>query len=98
MVKVLSIKKDSNDGRKLLNFKSVSTTQEGDFTSVAYFVLKNRISQTSSKLNIGDINDILDKIALMEAGNKGREYLYYLLLIYTLSYLTTYHPPSVLGL
>lgn len=84
MVKVLSINKDSNDGRKLLNFKSVNTTLEGDFASVAYFVFKNRMSLTSSKLNIADINEILDKIAFMEAGNKGREYINAVTIVYVL--------------
>ena len=43
---------------------------EGDFASVAFFVLKNRCQETNT-LTIEEINDYLDKIAFNTS--KGKE-------------------------
>ncbi|CAH2231646.1 DNA ligase 4-like isoform X1 [Pararge aegeria] len=72
LVKVLSLNKQSQDAQKLLNFRSVhSSSNESDFASVAYFVLNNRAQQTTPQLTVGAVNEILDKIAKDEVGNKG---------------------------
>lgn len=66
LVKVLSLNKQSHDAEKLLK-------PEGDFANIAYFVFKNGVCQNSSKLNVGDVNDLLDRIANAEVGFKGRK-------------------------
>ncbi|XP_050344738.1 DNA ligase 4-like isoform X1 [Nymphalis io] len=72
LVKVLSLNPKSLDAQKIINFSSVHTsTQESDFASVAYFVLKNRFVQMSSILTIADINEMLDNIAKADVENKG---------------------------
>ncbi|XP_052739139.1 DNA ligase 4 isoform X1 [Bicyclus anynana] len=72
LVKVLSLNKQSADAQKLLNFRSIhSSTNESDFASVAYFVLNNRAQQTTPQLKVGAVNEILDKIAKDEVGNKA---------------------------
>lgn len=77
LVKVLSLSKLSNDATKLLNFRAVNNSQGGDFGHVAYYVLKNRMGTNCGTLTVGDINNILDKIAAAEAGNKARKYSVY---------------------
>ncbi|XP_038207910.1 DNA ligase 4-like isoform X1 [Zerene cesonia] len=72
LVKVLSLNKQSHDAQELLNFRSVhNNAHDSDFAGVAYFVLKNRMTQKSCSLTIGDINKVLDKISTAEVGNKG---------------------------
>lgn len=74
LVKVLSISKQSGDATKLLTFRAVNTSHGGDFGHVAYYVLKNRMCTNSGTLTVGDVNNILDKIAVAEAGSKARKY------------------------
>ncbi|KAM3967874.1 LOW QUALITY PROTEIN: uncharacterized protein ACR2FA_011420 [Aphomia sociella] len=69
LVKVLSIK-NSSAARNLLEYRSVSSASENDFAGIAYNVLKNRVRNECDDLTIG-INEILDKIATAEVGNKG---------------------------
>lgn len=77
LVKVLSLNKQSADAKKLLNFRSVhSSSHESDFASVAYFVLNNRAQQTKPHLTVAAVNEILDRIAKDEVGNKGRKFFY----------------------
>ncbi|XP_045490979.1 DNA ligase 4-like isoform X2 [Colias croceus] len=72
LVKVLSLNKQSHDAQELLNFRSVhNSAHDSDFAGVAYFVLKNRMTQKSCSLTIGDINKVLDRISSAEVGNKG---------------------------
>lgn len=74
LVKVLSLNKQSPDAQKLLNFRSVNNSfQDSDFAGVAFMVLKSRVSQNSSTLTVGAINELLDKIAKPEEGNHGGE-------------------------
>ncbi|XP_031768990.2 DNA ligase 4-like isoform X1 [Galleria mellonella] len=70
LVKVLSIK-NSLDARKLLEYKSVNSARDHDFASVAYHVIKNKIRDECGDLTVGEINEILDKVATAEVGNKG---------------------------
>lgn len=76
LVKVLSLNKQSRDALSLLNYRSAPNSKDSDFGGVAYFVLKNRVGKNAGKLTVGDINDLLDRIATAEVGNKGREYNY----------------------
>ncbi|CAH0727516.1 unnamed protein product, partial [Brenthis ino] len=72
LVKVLSLNKQSPDAQKLLNFRSVNNSfQDSDFAGVAFMVLKSRVSQNSSTLTVGAINELLDKIAKPEEGSHG---------------------------
>ncbi|CAH0693354.1 unnamed protein product [Chilo suppressalis] len=71
LVKVLSLSKQSDTARKLLNYRSVDKTIESDFAGVAYFALKTNIRTKESEVTVGKINEILDKIANAEVGNKG---------------------------
>ncbi|CAG9795060.1 unnamed protein product [Diatraea saccharalis] len=71
LVKVLSLSKQSGTAKKLLNFKSVDSSQDSDFAGVAYFALKSYIHTKNSIVTIGIINEILDKIANAEVGKKG---------------------------
>ncbi|XP_059051045.1 DNA ligase 4-like isoform X1 [Achroia grisella] len=75
LVKVLSIK-NSLDAKKLLQHRSsssssVSSAANQDFAGVAYYVIKNKVRDECGDLTIGDVNEILDKIATAEVGNKG---------------------------
>ncbi|KAJ2948083.1 hypothetical protein O0L34_g9881 [Tuta absoluta] len=70
LVKSLSLSKSAKDAEKLLNYRSVSSA-ENDYAGVAYYVLKKRDAKKARSLTIGEINDILDKIATAEVGNKG---------------------------
>ncbi|XP_026319708.1 DNA ligase 4-like isoform X1 [Hyposmocoma kahamanoa] len=72
LIKVLSLSKLSNDATKLSNFRTVNNSHGGDFGHVAYYVLKNRMGTNSGTLTVGDINNILDKIAAAETGNKAQ--------------------------
>lgn len=83
LVKVLSLTPQSPDAQKLTNFSSVhSTSQEGDFAGIAYFVLKSRFVQKTSILTIGDINEILDNIARADVDNKGGMVFYAIMYLY----------------
>lgn len=70
LVKVLSLPKNSRDAQKLLNFRSANDTPEteNDFATVAYYVVKSRLSATSTVFTIGDINSILDRISSADIG------------------------------
>ncbi|CAB3241041.1 unnamed protein product [Arctia plantaginis] len=70
LVKILSLPKNSRDAQKLLNFRSANDTPEteNDFATVAYYVVKSRLSATPAAFTIGDINSILDRIASAEIG------------------------------
>ncbi|CAF1064672.1 unnamed protein product [Adineta ricciae] len=73
LVEVLSISKDSDDGKKLLNFrvqKNTRTQKGSDFAEVAYYVLKNRCNDDVT-MSIWEINKILDEIAV--ENGKGKE-------------------------
>ncbi|KAG6458134.1 hypothetical protein O3G_MSEX010712 [Manduca sexta] len=69
LVKILPLRKDSQEAKKLLNDRSV--LRDRDFASEVYFVVKKRMNERTGNLTIKDINDILDKIATAEVGNKG---------------------------
>ncbi|PZC75552.1 hypothetical protein B5X24_HaOG205982 [Helicoverpa armigera] len=71
LVKVLSLSKQSRDAQKLLNYRSVSNSTDSDFAGVAFFVFKSRLSPKSDGFTVGDINEILDKIASAEVGKKA---------------------------
>ncbi|KAL4716641.1 hypothetical protein ACJJTC_008276 [Scirpophaga incertulas] len=71
LVKVLSISNQSPTAQKLLNYRSVRTSQDSDFAGVAYYAIKNILGTRSGNLTIGQINEMLDKIATAEVGNKS---------------------------
>ncbi|EDO35746.1 predicted protein [Nematostella vectensis] len=65
IIDVMSLGKDSSSGRKLLNYRHPSSSKQdsqGDFASVAYFVLKDRCPEKGS-LNIEEVNKLLDDMA-----------------------------------
>ncbi|XP_077997197.1 DNA ligase 4-like [Glandiceps talaboti] len=72
-IEILGLGKESQDAKKLLNYKAPTAKQEaGDFASVAYFVLQNRCPQHGS-LTIKDVNDCLDSIASNNAAKQKDE-------------------------
>lgn len=73
LVKVLSLNKQSQDAISLLQYRSTPNSKDSDFGGVAYFVLKNRVGKNAGKLTVGEVNDLLDRIANAEVGNKGRK-------------------------
>lgn len=75
LVKVLSLHNNSPDAQKLLNFRAVRNSKHGsDLPSVAYFVLKNRVTGDGC-ITIKNVNDALDKISNAEIGRKGGKLL-----------------------
>jgi DNA ligase-4 len=63
IINALSITKSTDDGQKLINYRAPSNVKlDGDFASVAYFVLKNRC-QENETLSIHEVNHHLDIIA-----------------------------------
>ncbi|XP_028161495.1 DNA ligase 4-like [Ostrinia furnacalis] len=72
LVRVLSLSKQSPAAKRLINFRSVSNTQDSDFAGVAYYALKGILGKNKGDLTVEDINTILDKIATAEVGNKAR--------------------------
>ncbi|PFX16725.1 DNA ligase 4 [Stylophora pistillata] len=74
-IEILSIGKDSADGRKLLNYrapKNVKQDSVADFASVAYFVLRNRCPEKGS-LKIDQVNKYLDQLASANIDHKRDE-------------------------
>ncbi|KAK3736164.1 hypothetical protein QZH41_015551 [Actinostola sp. cb2023] len=74
-IEILSIAKDSIDGRKLLNYRNPGASKQGlatDFASVAYFVLKSRCPDKGS-LNLEQVNKYLDDIAKANLEKKRDE-------------------------
>ncbi|XP_073957989.1 LOW QUALITY PROTEIN: DNA ligase 4 [Choristoneura fumiferana] len=69
LVKVLALNPSTAAAKKLTEYRSVNT-QESDFAGVAYFEIKNRMSQKTSTFTIQDVNNVLDKIATAH-GEKG---------------------------
>ncbi|KAK2560071.1 DNA ligase 4 [Acropora cervicornis] len=62
-IDILSIGKDSVDGRKLLNYRAPKNAKQdsvADFASVAYFVLKNRCPEKGN-LKVSQVNYYLDE-------------------------------------
>lgn len=71
LIEALCIGPKSNDAMKLLNYRAPSHVKsDGDFASVAYFVLKNRC-QEDNTLTIEEVNHHLDIISVNNA--KGKE-------------------------
>jgi DNA ligase-4 len=71
LIDALCIAPKSDDAQKLLNYRAPTHVRsEGDFASVAYFVLKNRC-QEDSTLTIHEVNHHLDIISMNNA--KGKE-------------------------
>ncbi|XP_071941905.1 DNA ligase 4-like [Antedon mediterranea] len=69
-IEILGLSKESQDAKKLINYRSPTAKQEaGDFASVAFFVLRNRCPEKGS-LTIKEVNDCLDGIALNNAAKK----------------------------
>ncbi|XP_048580100.1 DNA ligase 4 [Nematostella vectensis] len=65
IIDVMSLGKDSSSGCKLLNYRHPSSSKQdsqGDFASVAYFVLKDRCPEKGS-LKIEEVNKLLDDMA-----------------------------------
>ena len=70
LIDVLSISKTSTDAKKLLNYRAPHNAKsDGDFASVAYFVLKMRCLDKT--LSIEDVNKHLSLIAINNV--KGKE-------------------------
>lgn len=83
LIEVLCLGKDSPDANRLLNYKAPKSAkmEAGDFASVAYYVLKNRCPEKGT-LNIKEVNDCLDGIAVNNAAKKKdlvRKYILHLL-------------------
>lgn len=75
LCEALCIGVKTDDGQKLINFRAPlhMKSSDGDFASVAYFVLKNRC-QESNTLSIEEINHHLDTIATQNArGKEGQK-------------------------
>ena len=71
LISALSISKNTDDGLKLINYRAPANVKsDGDFASVAFFVLKSRC-QENITLSLHEINQNLDIIAINNA--KGRE-------------------------
>jgi DNA ligase 4 len=71
LIDALCMAPKSDDALKLINYRAPANVKaEGDFASVAYFVLKNRCKE-NKMLNLFEINRYLDTIALNNA--KGKE-------------------------
>ncbi|XP_065052274.1 DNA ligase 4-like [Rhopilema esculentum] len=70
-IDVLNIAKESDDAKKLLNYRAPSSARHiaGDFASVAYLVLKDRCPQHGS-LTVSDVNACLDAMALANVEKK----------------------------
>ncbi|XP_068735127.1 DNA ligase 4-like [Montipora capricornis] len=74
-IDILSIGKDSVDGRKLLNYRAPKNAKQdsvADFASVAYFVLKNRCPEKGS-LKIAQVNKHLDDVAQANVERKRED-------------------------
>ncbi|RMX43103.1 hypothetical protein pdam_00006836 [Pocillopora damicornis] len=74
-IEILSIGKDSTDGRKLLNYRAPKNAKQdsvADFASVAYFVLRNRCPEKGS-LKIDQVNKYLDQLASANIDHKRDE-------------------------
>jgi DNA ligase-4 len=68
IITALSITKSTDDGQKLINYRAPSSVKaDGDFASVAFFVLKTRCQETGT-LSIHEVNEHLNLIA----ANNGR--------------------------
>lgn len=65
----------TDDGQKLINYRAPAhmKSSDGDFASVAYFVLKNRCPETNT-LSVHEVNHYLDVIATQNArGKEGQK-------------------------
>ncbi|XP_022180301.1 DNA ligase 4 isoform X4 [Myzus persicae] len=73
-VKILCLAKDSPDAQKLLNFRvpKVSGSTAGDFAETLYWIIRSRFEADGS-MTIGDVNHLLDEIAMKHATNESRE-------------------------
>ncbi|XP_073251496.1 DNA ligase 4-like [Porites lutea] len=74
-MEILSIGKDTADGRKLLNYRAPKNARQdsvADFASVAYFVLKNRCPERGS-LRIDQVNKYLDQVAQSNVEHKRED-------------------------
>lgn len=71
LIEALCIAPKSDDAQKLINYRAPSNVKsDGDFASVAYFVLKNRCREDIT-LSIAEVNHHLDIISMSNA--KGKE-------------------------
>ena len=71
LIEALCIGPKSEDALKLINYRAPNAVKaEGDFASVAFFVLKNRC-QENITLSIDEINSHLDTISINNS--KGKE-------------------------
>ncbi|XP_027722174.1 DNA ligase 4 [Vombatus ursinus] len=63
-IELLNLPKEGRDAQKLLNYRTPTGTRgdAGDFSMIAYFVLKPRCPKQGS-LTIQQVNDVLDLIA-----------------------------------
>lgn len=67
LIEALCISPKSDDALKLINYRAPNNAKiDGDFASVAFYVLKNRCQETST-LSIHEINKHLDKISFNNA-------------------------------
>ena len=70
LIDALCIAPKSDDAQKLLNYRAPTNVKsDGDFASVAFFVLKNRC-QEDSTLTIHEVNHHLDIISYNNARGK----------------------------
>ena len=67
LIEALCISPKSDDALKLINYRAPNHVKiDGDFASVAFYVLKNRC-QVTNTLSIKEINRHLDKISINNA-------------------------------
>lgn len=71
LIDAIPLSKQSQDGKRLLKWRSESSSKDLDFAGEAYYVLKSK-ARNPTNLRIGDINDMLDKIAANNVDNKKR--------------------------
>ncbi|KAJ9585405.1 hypothetical protein L9F63_002788 [Diploptera punctata] len=77
-IRILGLPKEGQDALKLLNFRAPKTAGNlaGDFGEVAFYILKNRCP-TGGTLNVLQVNEHLDNIALKHADHDPSKENYY---------------------
>ncbi|KAJ0182354.1 hypothetical protein K1T71_001723 [Dendrolimus kikuchii] len=71
LVNVLQLDEKSREAKILQG--TASGGRKTDLAEEAYYIIKNNMTSRAKCLTVGDINEILDKIANAETGNEKRE-------------------------
>lgn len=93
-IKALGLTSDSGDAQSLLLYKNHEKSQgaksdiiSGDFGTILEHILRKRISITSSKVTIGEVNDVLDALAAASSEGEGKAGVIRDQILYTLVYI-----------